>query len=332
MYIIQNNQACADDSLITQQSTNTEFEIVTQDSALYLRQKALGLNQTLVHETLPNWLFDPIPTIEVQENLSGKSMPMQYESELEGKYVLLTNCGQSRIAVLREQKAHFVNPKSFSIGDTKIQQLDLQQKILQAQIEDASIELVTQIGTAGCGKTFLQLQVQAKLVMEGKYSNILVQVPPVQLGGTDRYGFLPGTIEEKTIQQMSGIVDNIHVIFGPAEGARMVREQMGSQTSIIQLQQFSNIRGRSLNNTIVIVDEQQNMSVLEAKAFLTRIGENSKIILLGDIEQIDTGMNGIETNGLIQTQIQFKTEKMQQHVCLKKCYRSDIQRVQAEKL
>lgn len=315
----------ADDDLL--QQAGKDKELLTCDVQLYVKQKVKGYKASLIHEKLPDYVLHPIPTFITSE-ISGDVIDTKLDLP-ENKYVLVTNGIGTRIGFYSEESIRFINDDQ--LKNQYAQQLNLEQKILMHQIYNKNIQLVTQIGQAGSGKTFISLQQQMQMITCGEYEKIIVQVPPVQLSGLDRYGFLPGTLEEKASQQLSGIRDNLIQLFDD-EGKKMFNEQIDKKSQWIEIQQFQNIRGRSIKNSIVIIDEQQNTSVLELKTFLTRIDNGSKIILLGDIDQIDIKLRSVENNGLIQVCNKFYKTDVHQHIVLNKTYRSKLAKYQVELL
>ena len=132
-------------------------------------------------------------------------------------------------------------------------------------------------------------------------------------------GFLPGDINEKVEPWMGSIKDN----FRAAYGSLMYYETM-LQKGTIEITPISLIRGRTFNDTYIIVDEAQNSSIHELKTLITRVGENSKIILLGDIDQIDTPYLDAKSSGLSVVIDKLKNLKETGHVHLEKGERSDL--------
>ena len=150
-------------------------------------------------------------------------------------------------------------------------------------LEDDSIPLVSLTGVPGSGKTYLALMTALRQIEKQKKQRIIF-TRPVQTVGKD-IGFLPGTLNEKMTPWLAPIVDNFRNQFGDLAYFELMMEK-----GIIDIAPLSYIRGRSFNDSIIIVDEAQNATVHELKTVITRTGKNSKIILLGDIEQIDLPM------------------------------------------
>ena len=150
---------------------------------------------------------------------------------------------------------------------------------LRDSIRNNEISIVS--GLPGTGKTYIACAEALKLIKsKSKYKKILLVKSVTQLKGED-LGFLPGDIQEKFDPYMGSFVDNFEKIIGETM-TRKLRE-----LGIINIQPLAFIRGRSIDNTIIIVDEAQNISLDNMRTLMTRIGDNSKMIILGDVKQKD---------------------------------------------
>lgn len=205
-------------------------------------------------------------------------------------------------------------------------------------IFDDSIKLVTLIGRAGGGKTLLSVAAGLELVLEKKKYDRLVITRPVQAVGKD-IGFLPGTKEEKMEPWIAPIRDNLGYLFKSAgkKFQKVSKDNEGTKTfksdpyidmlfekGIIEIEAVTYMRGRSIPNSFIIIDEAQNLSIHELKTIITRVGDNTKIILTGDIEQIDNTHVDIFTNGLTYAVEKFKDYAIAGHVTLVKGERSAL--------
>ena len=136
-------------------------------------------------------------------------------------------------------------------------------------------------GPAGTGKTYIACAKALKLLkMDTNYSKIILVKSVTELEG-ESIGYLKGDLKEKMYQYMLSFIDNFNKIIGEDLTTKMM--DMG----IIQVLPLTYIRGRSIDNAIIIVDESQNISLKNMRSTLTRIGENSKMIVMGDTKQID---------------------------------------------
>ena len=177
------------------------------------------------------------------------------------------------------------------------------------------IKLVTLVGKAGTGKTLLAIAAGLqKCVEEGVYQKLLVSRPIFPLGRD--IGFLPGDIEEKLNPWMQPIYDNVELLLGFSKADK--KEGRSHQELIdlgyIEIEPLTYIRGRSIPNQYMIVDEAQNLTPHEVKTIITRVGENTKIILTGDPYQIDNPYVDASNNGLTTVVERFKDEAIAGHV------------------
>jgi PhoH-like ATPase len=187
------------------------------------------------------------------------------------------------------------------------------------------IKLVTLVGKAGTGKTLLAIAAGLqKCVEEGIYQKLLVSRPIFPLGKD--IGFLPGDIEEKLNPWMQPIYDNLELLLGlnktDKKDGRSYAELV--DLGFVEIEPLTYIRGRSLPNVYMIVDEAQNLTPHEVKTIITRAGEGTKIILTGDPYQIDHPYLDASNNGLTTVAERFKDEAIAGHVILTKGERSQL--------
>jgi len=153
------------------------------------------------------------------------------------------------------------------------------QKNLVRSIKENEITIVS--GLPGTGKTFLACAEALKLLKTRvKFKKILLVKSVIQLPG-EELGYLPGDLKEKLDPYMISFIDNFEKIIGETM-TRKLRD-----LGIINIQPLAFVRGRSIDNTIIIVDEAQNISVSNMRTLMTRIGDNSKMVILGDVKQKD---------------------------------------------
>jgi len=179
------------------------------------------------------------------------------------------------------------------------------------------VPLVSMTGIAGSGKTFLALMCGLSGLNQKKYERIIITRSMQTVG--KEIGFLPGNIKEKMDPWIAPIMDNFRHAFKDVTYFELMRDK-----GQIEVAPMSFIRGRTFNNSFLIVDESQNSTIHELKTVITRIGENSKIVLLGDIEQIDTPYIDSLSNGLTIVTEKFKNENLAGHVTLIKGERSKL--------
>jgi PhoH-like ATPase len=196
---------------------------------------------------------------------------------------------------------------------------------------DESIRMVTLVGKAGTGKTLLALAAGLKRTVEdGVYTRMLVSRPVMPLGRD--IGFLPGDVDEKLNPWMQPIFDNLEFLFssGSRKGPRAYAELL--ESGQIQVEPLTYIRGRSLPQQFIVVDEAQNLTPHEVKTIITRSGDGTKIVLTGDPGQIDNPYVDSASNGLTVAAERFRGEKLAAHIVLAKGERSELAELAANLL
>jgi PhoH-like ATPase len=187
------------------------------------------------------------------------------------------------------------------------------------------IKLVTLVGKAGTGKTLLAIAAGLQKVTEEQvFSKLLVSRPVFPLGRD--IGYLPGTIEEKLNPWMQPIYDNLELLLGLNKSDKKEGRSYAELVDLgfVEIEPLTYIRGRSLPNVYMIVDEAQNLTPHEVKTIVTRAGEGTKIILTGDPYQIDHPYLDSSNNGLTTVAERFKNEAIGGHVILTKGERSPL--------
>jgi PhoH-like ATPase len=187
----------------------------------------------------------------------------------------------------------------------------------------SSIPLVTLTGKAGTGKTLLALA--GSISVKKHYRQIFVARPVVPLSNKDM-GYLPGDIESKLAPYMQPLWDNLKIIQNqfPEEDKQYQQIDQMIQDNKLVIEPLSYIRGRSLQKIFFIVDEAQNLTPHEIKTIITRAGEGAKIVLTGDIFQIDHPYLDSQSNGLSYLIDHFKGQRLYAHVNLEKGERSEL--------
>ncbi len=202
------------------------------------------------------------------------------------------------------------------------------------------MRLVSLVGKAGTGKTLLALAAGLSLTIDsGSYARLLVSRPVFPLGKD--IGYLPGDIEEKLNPWMAPIFDNLEYILGSGEASTAgKKKQTGGvrkwqeliNQGMLNIEPLTYIRGRSIANQYLIVDEAQNLTPHEIKTIITRAGNFTKIVLTGDCYQIDNPYIDSSSNGLTYIVERFKGQKISAHVTLAKGERSELAELAANLL
>ncbi|BBI34696.1 PhoH family protein [Cohnella abietis] len=245
--------------------------------------------------------------------------------------ILRDEMGTSKSALLkvtsdgqRLEPLHMSNDPIWGITARNAQQ----RMALELLLND-DIPLVTLTGRAGTGKTLITLAAGLmKVEDEHKFKKLLIARPVVPMGKD--IGYLPGEKEEKLRPWMQPIYDNLEFLFDTKKSGDLDKILMGMGS--IQVEALTYIRGRSIPGQFIIIDEAQNLSKHEVKTIVSRVGENSKIVLLGDPEQIDHPYLDSQSNGLTYLVERFKAEGISGHVTLEKGERSRLAQLATERL
>ncbi len=203
-----------------------------------------------------------------------------------------------------------------------IRALNKEQKFAFELLLNDEIKVVTLVGRAGTGKTLLALAVGLEKVLEeNAYSRLLITRPVVPMG--EDIGFLHGTKEEKLRPWMQPIYDNLEFLFRNCPEPVDALQDL-ERKGMIELEPLTYIRGRSIPRQFLICDEAQNLSPHMIKTLITRVGEDTKIVLTGDPEQIDNPYLDVSSNGLTYLVERIKHEEISGHVVLTKGERSKV--------
>jgi PhoH-like ATPase len=204
-----------------------------------------------------------------------------------------------------------------------------EQQFLMDALMDPAVQIVTVIGKAGSGKTICAIAAGLEQTIDettAAYTRVIVS-RPVQPLGKD-IGFLPGTMEEKMTPWLMPIQDNLQFLMGNSKLTLDIYLERGT----IEIEALTYIRGRSISNAFIIIDEAQNLTTHELKTIITRVGEGTKIVLTGDVEQIDNVYIDATSNGLTHAVEKFKIFELASHVTLHKGERSKVATFAAQNL
>ncbi|KGN92481.1 PhoH family protein [Porphyromonas gulae] len=223
--------------------------------------------------------------------------------------------------IVRVEKGHYFG----------IQPRNAEQTFAMHMLTDPNVKLIGLTGKAGTGKTLLALA--AALSQEQSYKQILLARPIVSLANKD-LGFLPGDEKAKVAPYMQPLFDNLNVIKGQfaQNSSELRRLDEMQKTEKLVIEALAYIRGRSVSETIFIVDEAQNLTPHEIKTIITRAGEGSKLIFTGDIEQIDSPYLDAQSNGLAYMIERMKGQPLFAHVNLIKGERSELSELASDLL
>jgi PhoH-like ATPase len=188
---------------------------------------------------------------------------------------------------------------------------------------DDRIKLVTLMGKAGTGKTLLAMAAGLKRVVNDReFRRLVVARPTISMG--KELGFLPGSLEEKLAPWMQPIHDALEMLSDLNMGHDHRRSGDLMRSGSIVVEALSYIRGRSIANQFMIIDEAQNLTPLEAKTIITRVGNGTKIIFTGDPYQIDNPYVDSSSNGFNYVVSRFRDQAIAAHIELQKGERSEL--------
>jgi PhoH-like ATPase len=241
------------------------------------------------------------------------------------QYVLLVSNANEKKTCIARFVSHFQPLKKIihtKIPDWKISSRNKEQAFAIDLLMNSDVKVVSLVGRAGSGKTLCAIAagLQQTIGLRGSnpYDRMIVS-RPVQPLGKD-IGFLPGTMQEKMLPWLMPIQDNLQFLLGGDKNTL----QMYVQNGKIEIEALTYIRGRSIANAFIIIDEAQNLTAHEIKTIMTRVGEGTKIVLTGDIEQIDNVYVNETSNGLAHAVEKFKQFPLAGHVTFTKGERSEV--------
>lgn len=241
----------------------------------------------------------------------------------------VTNSSVSAVGKVTED-GQYIEPCHFEHDQVwGIRPRNVQQKMAIDLLTKTEVNLVTLVGKAGTGKTLLALAAGLMQTEDLKHYKKLLIARPIMPVGKD-LGYLPGEKEEKLKPWLQPIYDNLEFLFDTKKPGEI--EQILAGIASIQVEALTYIRGRSIPQQLIVIDEAQNLTKHEVKTILTRVGEGSKIVLMGDPQQIDHPYLDEYNNGLTYVVEMFKDEGVSGHVKLQKGERSRLARLAADLL
>jgi PhoH-like ATPase len=316
----------------------TQTVFITKDTNLRIRADALGLQaQDFEPERVE---LSELYTGMAEFTVSADVIDQLYKPGAEVDFEGVSSLAPNQFVLLKDQ----ANPSHTALGryDGARQRVvplnrqvkegvwgvrprNMEQSFLLDLLLDDEVKLVTIVGKAGTGKTLLAIAAGLhKVTEEAAYQKLLVSRPIFPLGKD--IGYLPGDVEQKLNPWMQPIFDNVEYLLNLSrsdkKAGRGYHELM--DLGIVEIEPLTYIRGRSIPNQYIIVDEAQNLTPHEVKTIITRVGDNTKIVLTGDPYQIDNPYVDSTNNGLVHVVNRFKDQKIAGHIVMSKGERSQL--------
>jgi PhoH-like ATPase len=320
----------------------TPVVIVTKDINLRIRADVSGLRAE-DYETDHVMLSDlevgdhefTVPPEVLEAFKRDGEMPIPAGNPRPNEYALLRNAERSKSTALArvdtygEKLIYLRVPKDGVCG---IRPRNKEQHYALDALLDEGVQLVTLMGKAGTGKTLLAMAAGVDITLRHRhYRGLLVGRPIVPLGRD--IGYLPGDIERKLEPWMKPVVDTLDFLIDAGGAIRGYKDPASLIASgMVEIQPLTYIRGRSISNRYVIIDEAQNLTPLEVKTVITRIGQDAKVVLTGDPYQIDNPYVDANSNGFNYLVNRLRSQPLAAHVTLIKGERSPLAELAANLL
>lgn len=335
--------AIADNRILAAAYLHKNSILVSKDTNMRLKADALGIPAETYENDRVNVedFFTGILTVN-----SAEEIPPQ-EYLLPNQYVVVKNTCTGVITKegRYDKGLGEIVPLRDDLTSWGLEPANDEQRYLMDLLLNDEIKLVTVSGRSGCGKTLCALGAALRKVTdEFVYRKLLVSRPVFPMGKD--IGYLPGEISDKLSPYMQPIRDNVEfLVSGSVPTVKLAGKKRGRKSKdeeekeagllgngyaeleaagIMELEPLLYIRGRSIPNVIMIVDEAQNLTPHEAKTIVTRAGKGTKLIFTGDVEQVDATYLDSTSNGLAYLVEKFKDQKIAAHISLQKSERSEL--------
>ncbi|MCY4321189.1 MAG: PhoH family protein [Bdellovibrionaceae bacterium] len=315
---------------LQQQFPNSSLEIISKDINLRVKSDVFGLNSKD---------YDPDRIASVEDMYSGvrnikitKDRLDQFFKEgfivpeskkfLANQYVIMESNKQTVLGRYNKKQNKIIPLISNGTPIWRIHPRNPEQNFAFDALLNPDIFFVSLIGKAGTGKTLLALAAGLyKTMDEGVYKKLLVSRPVFPMGRD--IGYLPGDVEQKLNPWMQPVFESLEFIMGMGKKASRLTRDLVDQ-GLLSIEPLAYIRGRSIPQQYLIVDEAQNLTPHEIKTIITRAGIGTKVVLTGDFYQIDNPYVDASNSGLTYSVEKFKGQEISAHVNLKKGERSEL--------
>jgi PhoH-like ATPase len=319
---------------LKKQGENVIF--ISKDINLRIKAESLGLEtqdyekeKVDLDELYKGWRETSVPAESIDRFYKDKRLDSPLPDIVPNEFVILkADDGSSKSALTRydaklKSLVPLIRAESAPWG---IKPLNTEQRFGLELLLNPDIQLVTMVGLAGSGKTMLALASALQQTLEEKvYRRILVARPVIAVGHD--LGFLPGTKEEKLTNWMGAIYDNLSYLLEKPKGSLETADmdiQMLIEEGVLEIEAVTYLRGRTLPNLLIVIDDSQNLTPHEIKTIISRAGQGAKIILTGDPHQVDNYYLDAASNGLTNLVERFKGQHLFGHVTFTKSERSAL--------
>ena len=315
---------------------------ISKDINLRIKAEAIGLDtqdyereKVDVNELYKGWQEVGAPVEEIDSFYKHRKLDLNPGGMQPNEFVILrdNNSGSQSALARFDPKAESLVPltkgESFPWG---VKPLNTEQRFALELLMRKEIQLVSLVGVPGSGKTLLALAAGLEQILEEKlYRRMLIARPVIAVGHD--IGFLPGTKQEKLQNWMGAIYDNLEYLMDrPHQDDSEMDIQLLVETKKIEIEAVTFLRGRTLPNQFIIIDDAQNLTPHEMKTIISRVGQGSKIVLTGDPYQIDNYYLDAGSNGLTNLVEHFKGQPLFGHVTFSKIERSPLAALASELL
>jgi PhoH-like ATPase len=308
--------------------------LVSKDINLRIKADALGLqaedyesDHVLIQDLYTGMFEWSVDAERIAGFRSQGELPLpEGHCRSPNEYCTLTDAAHPKKAVLA--KVHPDRPVLTEIYDARdgvwgIKPKNREQHFVLDALLDDRVKLVTLMGKAGTGKTLLAMAAGLKrTVQDREFRRLVVARPTISMG--KELGFLPGSLEEKLNPWMQPIHDALEMLGDLNMGQEHRRSGDLMRSGMIVVEALSYIRGRSIANQFMIIDEAQNLTPLEVKTIITRVGHGTKIVFTGDPYQIDNPYVDSCSNGFNYLVSRFRAQRIAAHVELQRGERSEL--------
>lgn len=310
----------------------SSVELITKDINLRIKADVFGVNAKDYEPERVDMeeMYEGHRTVDVEPDIinnfyKDRIVTGETYGLLSNQYIIMrdiSNPNHSAIGRMSEKENGIVPLISPTESIWGIHPRNVEQTFAMDCLLNDEILFVSLVGKAGTGKTLMALAAGLyKTLDEGRFQRLLVSRPIFPMGRD--LGYLPGDVEQKLNPWMQPIFDNVEFLMGADKKAAGRAQELINQ-GMLNIEPLTYIRGRSIPNQYLIVDEAQNLTPHEIKTIVTRAGQGTKVVLTGDAYQIDNPYVDSATSGLTYSVERFKGQRIASHVTLTKGERSEL--------